>query len=164
MCGKFAQALKNNFYTDYGFYGVYGLTSPPKNHSMNAVLVGEDPYDPISWIIVEPQNDKYWLLNELSAMDYPFSVNFWYDDSGRKYPYIRMYMCSKDADPYFVVRQIICPPDNGFDPWVYDEDDSFYIDLVELVKAANDWQANIITFDQLLEITTLWQNNIKRID
>lgn len=48
-----------------------------------------------------------------------------------------------------------------FDPWIYDKDKSCYIEVEEVVQAANDYYAGLITKEQVEQVSALWQNNIK---
>lgn len=48
-----------------------------------------------------------------------------------------------------------------FDPWQYDTDNSCYIEVGEVVKAANDHLAGLITKEQADQVTALWENHTR---
>jgi len=48
-----------------------------------------------------------------------------------------------------------------FDPWSYDTDGDCYIGLQEALLAVSDYYADLITKEQVDQVTELWQNNIR---
>lgn len=48
-----------------------------------------------------------------------------------------------------------------FDPWVYDVDNSCYIETAELLRASNDRNAGLITNNQFEQVRTLWEDKTR---
>lgn len=131
VCYDFSNDLRDNFYNDYGFYGVYKTWHRIPSgdaHAMNAVLIGDNPYLIGNWLIVEPQLDYYQKHGDaLFDWQYPIKISFYYPLSGRKYAFICMYLCSRDSEPLFFIRPIDIDTwierhkHSTFNDWVYDK-------------------------------------------
>jgi hypothetical protein len=75
-CVQFSLDLWTKFENDYGFHGVLRTWNrmPSGSHLMNAVLIGDNPYLPESWLLVEPQSDHVWRADQLPASWYPIQL------------------------------------------------------------------------------------------
>jgi hypothetical protein len=115
-CIHFSLDLWTNFYNDYGFHGVLRtwnrLTSG--SHVMNAVLIGDDPYLPESWLVIEPQSDYVWRADQLPTSWYPIELFGACPDSDwllvslgfRECPFLCGYVVSKDSPVVFFMHYI----------------------------------------------------------
>lgn len=123
-CHHFSLDLRDNFYDDYGFYGVYlaWCRIGDDGHWVNAVLIGIDAYEMESWLIIEPQNDRSWIIDEV-PYDYPLKVLGFPTE---ECPFACMYMFSRDSQPLFFMHSVdIEEWMNGtsyptFADWIYD--------------------------------------------
>ena len=107
VCRDFSNDLRDNFYNDYGFYGVHTIWSRYGTgaHGINTILINDEVYKSESWLIIEPQNDDYW--NATSApYSYPLKIRLWYQGSGREYPFICGYIISPDGPVLFFTHSV----------------------------------------------------------
>ena len=122
-CVQFSLDLWTHFENDYGFHGVLRTWNrmPAGPHLMNAVLTGNNPYLPGSWLVVEPQSDYVWRADQLPASWYPVQLfgacpDSDYDSgwllvsfsigSSKDCPFLCGYVLSQDDPVVFFTRYV----------------------------------------------------------
>ena len=119
-CLHFSLDLRDHFYNDYGSYGVYLVWCRLGNipHHINAILIGDKPYNATNWLVIEPQKDYYWPINEAPYLyTYPLIVSGF---PTNECPFACMYILSPDNQPQFFRHSIDWQKPSTFADWLYE--------------------------------------------